>query len=118
MRNLFVINLILGLTLTTMPALAQSQANTGAIEGVVTDEHSKSIAGASISLVNIGTNFTRDLSSDTEGRFRGLLLPLGAYKVTVKAAGFGTLVRNGVNLAVGQSVNLGLTLTGDCPTFR
>jgi outer membrane receptor for ferrienterochelin and colicin len=92
-------------------AHAQSQANTGSIEGTIGDPSGRSIPGASVSIVNTGTSFTRDLSTDEEGRFRGLLLPLGSYKVTVKASNFGTLVREGINLTVGQSVNLPLTLT-------
>ena len=83
---------------------AQSQATTGSIEGTVMDASGRSIPGAKITLVNTGTNFTRELVTDTEGRFRGLLLPLGAYKVTVTAANFGRLVREGVTLAVGQAV--------------
>jgi len=34
-----------------------------------------------------------------------------SYKVTVKASNFATLVRDGINLAVGQSINLPLTLS-------
>lgn len=90
---------------------AQSQANTGIIEGSVLDQAAAAIADAQVTLVNTGTNFTRDLTSDTEGRFRGLLLPLGTYKVTVKAPNFGTLVRDGISLAVGQSIHLTLTLS-------
>jgi hypothetical protein len=92
-------------------ANAQSQANTGSIEGTVSDPSGRSIPNASVSLVNAGTNFKRDLTTDEGGRFRGLLLPLGTYKVTVTAPSFGTLVRDGINLAVGQSVNLALTLS-------
>ena len=75
--------------------LAQSQANTGTIEGSVTDPSGRSVANAAVTIVNTGTNFTRELQTDTEGRFRGLLLPLGPYKVTVKAPSFGTAVRQG-----------------------
>jgi len=98
-------------SLALVPAFAQSQANTGSIEGTVSDASSRSITAARLTLVNTGTNFTRELTTDSEGRFRGLLLPLGAYKITVKAPNFGTLVRDGINLAVGQSVNLALTLS-------
>ncbi len=101
-----------GLTcLAAITLYGQSQANTGSIEGTVSDPSGRSIAGAKVSLVNTGTNFTRDLNTDNEGRFRGLLMPLGAYKVTVTAPNFGKLVRDGVNLAVGQSVTLPLSLT-------
>jgi hypothetical protein len=90
---------------------AQSQANTGSIEGTVSDPAGRAVAGASVTLLNTGTNFTRELMTDDGGRFRGILLPLGSYRVTAKAPSFGTLIRDGINLAVGQAVNLPLTLS-------
>jgi len=92
-------------------ALAQSQANTGTIEGIVNDPSGRAVAGAQVTATNVGTNFTRTLTTDTEGRFRALLLPLGPYKVTVKASNFGTLVREGLDLAVGQTISLTLVLS-------
>lgn len=103
-----------GLALTSIfiaSAFAQSQANTGTIEGTVIDQNGGSIPGVKVTLVNSGTNFTRDLTTDSEGRFRGLLLPLGTYRVAVRAPSFGTLVRQGINLTVGQAVSLSLTLS-------
>jgi hypothetical protein len=91
-------------------AWAQSQANTGSIEGTVSDPSGAAIPSASVTVVNTDTNFTRKLITDGEGRFRAPLLPLGNYKITVTATNFGTLVRSGIELAVGQSVNLPLTL--------
>ncbi|MCU1233919.1 MAG: hypothetical protein JWP63_1886 [Candidatus Solibacter sp.] len=92
-------------------ASAQSQANTGAIEGIVNDPSGRAVPGAMVTITNLGTNFTRALTTDSEGRFRGLLLPLGAYKVVVKAANFGTLVSEGLDLAVGQTISLTLPLS-------
>src|SRR5258707_8106766 len=108
---------------------AQSQANTGTIEGAITDPSGKTIPGAEVTIVNVDTNFTRVLTTDSEGRFRGVLLPLGAYKLTVKAKNFATLIREGINLGVGQTVNLSLSLsiaateqtisvTGDAPVVE
>src|SRR6266478_3551168 len=88
----------------------QSQANTGTIEGVVTDPSGSAVPNAEVTLTNLGTNFTRVLQTDQEGRFRGLLLPLGTYRVTVKAPNFGTLIRDGLDLKVGQTINLPLAL--------
>ncbi len=96
--------------LMTLPAWAQSQATTGVIEGTVVDESGAAAPGASVSLRNTATNFERTLSTDDGGRFRGLLLPLGPYRVTVSLPGFATLVRDGINLAVGQTVTLNLSL--------
>jgi hypothetical protein len=101
--------LALGLGLA-VPAAAQSQATTGVIEGTVLDESGAPTPGASVSLRNTATNFERVVATDTDGRFRGLLLPLGPYRVTVSLSGFATLVREGIDLAVGQTVNLTLTL--------
>src|SRR5437899_5067610 len=98
------------LALGAVPLRAQSQATTCVIEGTVVDESGASVPGATVTLKNTATNFERVVSTNADGRFRGLLLPLGPYRVTVTMSGFATLVREGIDLAVGQSVNLPLTL--------
>ncbi|HEY5908526.1 MAG TPA: carboxypeptidase regulatory-like domain-containing protein, partial [Vicinamibacteria bacterium] len=102
---------VLALSLGFLPNVwAQSQATTGVIEGTVLDESGAPVPGAAVSLKNVATNFERQSTTDRDGRFRGLLLPLGPYKVTVSLAGFGTLVRDGLNLSVGQTINLPMTI--------
>jgi outer membrane receptor for ferrienterochelin and colicin len=91
-------------------AFAQSQATTGVIEGSVLDQSGAVLPGASVTLKNTGTNFERIVTTDKDGRFRGLLLPLGAYRVSVSLPGLATAVRDGIDLAVGQSVNLTITM--------
>ncbi len=102
--------LIPALLLGALPALAQSQATTGVIEGTVVDESGAPAPGTSVSLRHTATNFERTVTTDSGGRFRGLLLPLGPYRVTVSLPGFATLVRDGINLAVGQTITLNLSL--------
>ena len=89
---------------------AQSQATTGVIEGTVLDQSGAVLPGATVTIRNTGTNFERVVQTDADGRFRGLLLPLGPYRVSTALAGFSTLVREGLNLAVGQTINLSLTM--------
>jgi hypothetical protein len=101
----------IALLLSSCLAFAQSQANTGIIEGTVSDPSGQPISQAQITIANLDTNFTRDLLSDDEGRFRGLLLPLGPYRVTTKAPKFATNVREGLDLAVGQTISLAVSLT-------
>jgi hypothetical protein len=91
-------------------ALAQSQATTGVIEGTVVDETGGVLPGATVSIKNTDTNFEKVLTSGSDGRFRAVLLPLGPYRVTVTLSGFTKLVREGLTLAVGQSINLKLAL--------
>ncbi|MDL2716838.1 MAG: TonB-dependent receptor [Acidobacteriota bacterium] len=90
--------------------LGQSQATTGVIEGTVSDAGGVPLPGASVAMRNTDTNFEKNSTTGTDGRFRGVLMPLGPYKVTVTLAGFATLVREGLTLTVGQSINLPLSL--------
>ena len=83
-------------------ALAQSQATTGVIEGTVTADNGQGVAGAEVTLTNTGTNFEKKIPTDEGGRFHAVLLPLGAYRVTVAKEGFANLVREGLDLTVGH----------------
>nr|MDQ2969969.1 TonB-dependent receptor [Acidobacteriota bacterium] len=110
-RNILrALQLGLCLTVASPILLAQSQATTGVIQGTVTDPNGGPLPGVSVALRNVATNFEQDVTTDREGRFRGVLLPLGPYRLTVSAQGFRTLVREGLQLEVGQTINLALRL--------
>lgn len=107
---------MLDVLLITLPALGapfllgQTQATTGVIEGTVQDESGGVLPGVTITLLNTATNFEQVLITDSRGRFRGVLLPLGPYRVTAALEGFQTLVKEGIQLTVGETINLTLTL--------
>lgn len=96
---------------TAGAALAQSQATTGVIEGIVSDSGGAPLPGATVAIRNTATNFEKTTVTGPDGRFRGLALPLGPYRVTVSLSGFANLVREGLDLAVGQTINLTLALS-------
>ncbi|MDQ6891506.1 MAG: carboxypeptidase regulatory-like domain-containing protein [Acidobacteriota bacterium] len=96
------------LAVASAPVRAQSQATTGVIQGAVSDANGAPLPGATVAIRNTATNFEQSLTTDRDGRFRGALLPLGPYRVTVTLQGFRTLVREGLNLDVGQTINLPL----------
>ncbi len=89
---------------------AQSQATTGVIEGNVKDESGGVLPGATVTLANTATGFEQVLITDASGRFRGVLLPLGPYRVSVALEGFATLVQEGIQLTVGRTISLQLVL--------
>jgi hypothetical protein len=89
---------------------AQSQATTGVIAGTVADENEGALPGATVTLRNTATNYEQVVTTGPDGRFRAVLLPLGPYRITVELAQFAKLVREGVDLSVGQTINLKLTL--------
>src|SRR5437764_52719 len=89
------LSLFILLCLAASSLYAQSQANTGSIEGIVSDPAGRAVPGAGVTLQNTGTNFKGELITGENGRFRGLLLPLGSYKISAKAPNFATLGAEG-----------------------
>ena len=61
------------------------QATTGVIQGTVQDPSGAVIAGADVSVKELETNLTRQLKTDSNGRFVFLALPPGSYVLTVAA---------------------------------
>jgi len=107
-----VLVLILALGCTTA-ALAQTQANTGQIEGIVTDPAAASVTGAAVRIHHLDTNQVRELKTDAAGFYRAALLQIGAYEITVQAAGFAVYRQTGITLSTGQilTVNARLSLS-------
>src|SRR6185503_5833011 len=93
-----------------VPGYSQSQATTGVISGTVVDPSDAALPGVNVAIRNTATNFEKVEVTDTAGRFRAILLPLGPYRITATIPGFTTVVRDGVTLSVGQEVNLRLSL--------
>jgi len=87
-----------------------AQDPTGAIEGVVTDQTSGAIPSARVIARNVQTGFTKEAIAGADGFYRLLLLPVGEYSITVDAPGFATLVRDGIQVSLGQSLRLNLQI--------
>ncbi|WP_162180036.1 TonB-dependent receptor [Bryobacter aggregatus] len=87
-------------------AFAQTQSNTGQIDGRVRDAQGALLVAAQISLRNLDTNFQRELQTDEEGRYLVPFLPIGEYEVTIAAEGFARYRMTGVTLSTGQLVTL------------
>lgn len=98
------------IVVSTPPAFAQSQALNGQIEGAVSDQTGAAVANASITATNIETGATRSVTTDEGGVYRFPLLPLGTYRITVEAANFKKLIRDGVTLTTGQTATVDLHL--------
>src|SRR5512139_4101529 len=110
-RSAFLFLLCSVLLLHAPSARSQSAATTGAIEGTVQDESGAVLPGVSVALRNTATNYESTVTTGPNGRFRGLLLPLGPYRLTATLPGFAKIVREGISVAVGQSVNLAITMS-------
>jgi hypothetical protein len=92
--------------LLSSSVLAQSQATTGVIEGVVSDATGGVLPGVTVTMRNTATNYEQVQVTDAQGRFRGVLLPLGPYEVRVSLEGFSPQVVRGLDLGVGQTLTV------------
>ena len=91
-------------------AAAQSQATTGVIRGVVSDPAGAPVVGATVTLRQTQTGFQRQVTTNDRGVFVAGLLPLGTYDVSARSVGYNEIKRTGVQVRVGETVDLALRL--------
>lgn len=117
------------LLLALAPA-ASAQEGTAALRGTVLDPNGAAVPGAQVSIANQETGLNRRTSTTGEdGEYAFTSLTPGLYRITVEAANFKRVVKEGVKLNVGEEqefkVNLeiggaaeSVTVTSDNPIVQ
>ncbi|MCU1276225.1 MAG: TonB-dependent receptor, plug, partial [Bryobacterales bacterium] len=103
----FFISVILVCIASTAPLPAQSYTH---LAGVIRDPSAAAVPGATVTVVNEDTGFRRVTRSYSDGTYAVVSLEPGVYKITVRTAGFRTLIRLGVRLGVGQPARVDFSL--------
>ncbi len=91
-------------------AIGHAQLGTGTISGTVTDPQDAVIAGATVEIMNTGTNAVFKTTTNAQGFFTMPGLPVGNYQVRVEVQGFKRAVRSGINLQVDQRAQVNFRL--------
>ena len=107
--------LCLAVMLTAASAVsAQTQANTGQIEGMVLDPSQGAVPGAAVTIRNTETNQVRTVATDGKGFYRASLLQIGAYEITIESPHLAVYQRRGIRLSTGEilTVNARMQLAG------
>ena len=87
------------------------QDATGRIVGTVSDSSGGIVTGATVTVTNTGTGVVRQTSTDKQGYFQVLELPIGPYAVAAEAAGFSRkLVAARNTLEINQTLRIDVTL--------
>jgi len=76
----------------------------------VRDPSGAAVTGATVTVRNPATNFSRDVTTNDEGYYQITNLPPGSYEITVEAGGFSKGRIPSVTLTVGQRADLDIPL--------
>ncbi len=111
MRKYFIALVLMtgGVLLGAAPVVAQT-ANTGTVQGVVTDPTGSAIPGAPLQLTDQATHQVRATSTNARGRYTFVGVAPGVYSVTAAATGFQKAQQSGLTVEVGQSYTINLKL--------
>src|SRR5262249_35082622 len=93
---------------------SSAQTVTGTIQGTVTDTTGATLPGSVVSIQNVETHASRELTTTERGQYAAPFLPLGQYKVTATLSGFGPVVRD-AEVTLNATTVLDFTLD---PTIR
>jgi len=90
----------------------QSAGNAGTIIGTVTDPSGAVVPGASVSIDNLVSAYSRTVVTDKTGRYQFTNLPLNPYHLTINATGFATSaqdvdVRSTVPVTISVALQVG-----------
>ncbi|NNC38900.1 MAG: TonB-dependent receptor [Hyphomonadaceae bacterium] len=93
--------------------LAQAQVTTGEVGGVVTTETGAPISGATITVTNTDTGFTRTVRSNSDGQFAVRNLNVtGLYDILVAGDGYQGERVEDIALSLGGTTSLNFDLAG------
>jgi hypothetical protein len=96
--------LSLGISVLVAPARLDAQVTTATFYGIVTDQTGAILPGVSATVVNQGTNASREVLTDERGEFALPALPPGPYTLTLQLPGFSTYTNTGLQFGSGQTV--------------
>src|SRR5262249_55057117 len=86
------------------------QTGTSSITGVVTDPQGGTVAGAKVTLTNIGTNATRTTETTGAGVYVFDLITPGDYRIEVEAAGFRKALADNAKALIGKQTEVNIRL--------
>jgi hypothetical protein len=101
---------ILILILVALAAPSFAQIDRATLEGTVADPSGASITGAGITVTNVDTGITQERKTNANGYYRFPGLAAGEYTVIATSTGFKTKTIEEVNLQVGQTHTLNISL--------
>jgi len=104
--TIFYLGLLAIVFLLVASGTANAQAPTGRIVGTVTDPRGGGVPDAKVTVTNINTAVTNPTTTDKEGFYQVLALPIGTYRVTIDHEGFRQIVFDNQILQINQTLRV------------
>jgi hypothetical protein len=96
--------------LVGLTAIASAQSTSGRISGTVADSQGGVLPGATVTVVQEGTGLSRSATTDNDGAYVFVSLPVGTYSVTAELGGFQKAVKSGYKLVADGRITADFTL--------
>jgi hypothetical protein len=91
-------------------AQLQAQVRFGGVVGFVSDPSGQAIAGATVTLTNLGTNEARTAMTGAAGSYAFANVPPGRYEVAIEQTGFERFTAQNVQVQVDQTTRVDAAL--------
>ena len=101
---------LIGFVSLGLMAHAWGQVVGASISGTVRDATGAGLPEVAVTIRNLETGAVRKLVSDEGGRYVARSIAVGPYEVRAEKEGFNSQVRTGIDLVVGQSTTVDITL--------
>ncbi|HWS53871.1 MAG TPA: carboxypeptidase regulatory-like domain-containing protein, partial [Pyrinomonadaceae bacterium] len=98
------------LCLAAAAGVARAQTTTSTLNGDIIDANGAVIQGVEVTARHLDTGLSRTTTSDAEGHYVFPGLPLGPFEVRAAKAGFKQYVYERINLTVGETAALDITM--------
>src|SRR5215510_9875178 len=109
-RRLLILSAAILLSSVGLLAPSAAQENRATIVGTVTDPQGNVISSATIKATNTETNTATSTTSNESGLYTLPFLPVGKYQISVSANGLKTVVRDRIELRVGDRIQLDFSM--------
>src|SRR5215813_10283566 len=103
-----LVKIVIALVFCTVVVTAQT--NRGAISGTVSDQNGAAVPGATVTITNLGTNQSSQVTTSASGTFSVSSLEPVAYKVVVEAPGFKKAILESVKVDTASVASANVTL--------